>query len=160
MKSQSSRNQGFSYYFYLVIEGSGSGSIPLTNGSGSRRPKNILIRIRIRNTDHKIKCVCEYLTPTECRRLKRFHYKEILTTIEVSANGFLMSETSRIFQYFIYYLYIKFSCFSVYDIQYVPREDSFRTTNKVCNFFSFLFCIIRPTFKRINDSIYDEVASF
>ncbi len=26
------------------------GSMPLTNGSGSRRPKNILIRIRIRNT--------------------------------------------------------------------------------------------------------------
>ncbi len=38
-RSQSSRNQGFSYYFCLVIEG--SGSIPLTNGSstGSRRPK-------------------------------------------------------------------------------------------------------------------------
>ncbi len=60
-KSQSSSNQGFSYYFCLVIEGSGSGSragsIPLTNGSGSRRPKNmwiqwigIRIRIRIRNT--------------------------------------------------------------------------------------------------------------
>jgi hypothetical protein len=32
-KSQSSRNQGFFYYFCLVIEGSGSGSIPLTNGS-------------------------------------------------------------------------------------------------------------------------------
>ncbi len=50
-KSQSSRNQGFSYYFPLVIEG--SGSIPLTNGSGSgsRRPNNIRIRrIRIRNT--------------------------------------------------------------------------------------------------------------
>ncbi len=46
LKSQSSRNQAFSYYFCLVIEGSGSGtgsgSIPLTNGSGSgsRRPKN------------------------------------------------------------------------------------------------------------------------
>ncbi len=35
-----------------MIEGSGSesGSIPLTNGSGSRRPKNMWIRIRIRNT--------------------------------------------------------------------------------------------------------------
>jgi hypothetical protein len=30
--------------------GSGSGSIPVTNGSGSRRPKNMWIRIRIRNT--------------------------------------------------------------------------------------------------------------
>ncbi len=50
-RSQSSRNQGFSYYFCLMIEESGSGSIPLTNGSGSRRPKNTwirLIRIRIR----------------------------------------------------------------------------------------------------------------
>ncbi len=61
-KSQSSRNQGFSYFFCLVIEGSRSGSvsgsIPLTDrsGSGSRRPKNmwirwIRIRIRICNTD-------------------------------------------------------------------------------------------------------------
>jgi hypothetical protein len=61
-KSQSSRNQGFSYFFCLVIEGSRSGSgsesMPLTDGSGSgsRRPKNmwirwIRIRIRIRNTD-------------------------------------------------------------------------------------------------------------
>jgi hypothetical protein len=47
-KTQSSKNQGFSYYFCLVIEGSGtgSGSIHLTNGSGSgsRRPKNMWIR--------------------------------------------------------------------------------------------------------------------
>ncbi len=51
-RAQCSRNQGFSYYFCLVIEGSGSGSIPLTNGSrsGSRWPKNIWIRIQIRNT--------------------------------------------------------------------------------------------------------------
>ncbi len=50
-KSQSGRNQGFSYYFCLVIEGSVSGSIHLTNGSGSRRHKYIRIRrIRIRNT--------------------------------------------------------------------------------------------------------------
>jgi hypothetical protein len=34
-----------------MIEGSGSQSIPQTNGSGSRRPKNMWIRIRIRNTD-------------------------------------------------------------------------------------------------------------
>jgi hypothetical protein len=50
-KSQTSRNQGFSYYFCLVIEG--SGSIPLINGSGSgsRRPKNMWIQwTRIRNT--------------------------------------------------------------------------------------------------------------
>jgi hypothetical protein len=52
-KSQSSRNQGFSYYFCLVLEG--SGSIPLTDGSGSgsKRPKNMWIRciqIRIGNT--------------------------------------------------------------------------------------------------------------
>jgi hypothetical protein len=50
MKSQNSRNQGYSYFFCLMMEdyfclmmmeGSGSGSIPLTNGSGagSRRPK-------------------------------------------------------------------------------------------------------------------------
>jgi hypothetical protein len=60
-KSQNSRNQDFSYYFCLIIEGSGSGSrvgsgsgsLPLINGSGSgsRRPKNMWIRIRIRNTD-------------------------------------------------------------------------------------------------------------
>jgi hypothetical protein len=46
-KSQSSRNQGFTYYFCLVIE-----------GSGSRRPKNMwirLIRIRIRNTGQMTK---------------------------------------------------------------------------------------------------------
>ncbi len=51
-KSQNSRNQGFSYYFGLMMEGSGSVSIPLTigSGSGSRRPKNMWIRIRIRNT--------------------------------------------------------------------------------------------------------------
>jgi hypothetical protein len=56
-KSQSSRNQVFSYHFTLVIEGTGSGSISMNNGSGSgsRRPKNIRIRwirilIRIRNT--------------------------------------------------------------------------------------------------------------
>ncbi len=48
-KSQNSRNrnQCFSCYFCFMIEG--SGSVPLTNGSGSRRPKNIRIRIRIRN---------------------------------------------------------------------------------------------------------------
>ncbi len=56
-KLQTSRSQGFSYYFCMMIEGSGfaagSGLIPITNGSGSgsRRPKNIRIRrIRIRNT--------------------------------------------------------------------------------------------------------------
>jgi hypothetical protein len=38
-ESQNSRNQGFSYYFCMMIEGSGSG-----------RPKNMWIRIRIRNT--------------------------------------------------------------------------------------------------------------
>jgi hypothetical protein len=45
-------NQGFSYYFCMMIEESGSGSIPLTSGSasGTWRPKNIWIRIRIRNT--------------------------------------------------------------------------------------------------------------
>ncbi len=36
-ESQNSRNQGFSYYFCMMIE-------------GSRRPKNMWIRIRIRNT--------------------------------------------------------------------------------------------------------------
>jgi hypothetical protein len=45
----------FLTFFCLVIEGSGSGSIPLTDGSGSRRPKNMWIRIRIRNTD--VKCI-------------------------------------------------------------------------------------------------------
>ncbi len=46
------RYHGFSYYFCLMIAGPGSesGSIPLNNGSGSRRPKNMWIRIRIRNT--------------------------------------------------------------------------------------------------------------
>ncbi len=45
---------GTATLFRMMIEGSrsGAGSIPLTNGSGSgsRRPKNIWIRIRIRNT--------------------------------------------------------------------------------------------------------------
>jgi hypothetical protein len=52
-ESQNSRNQGFSYYFCMMIEG--SGSIPLTSGSGSGswRPKNMWIRIRIRNTGLK-----------------------------------------------------------------------------------------------------------
>jgi hypothetical protein len=54
-ESQTSGNQGFSYYFCMMIEGSGSraGSIPLTSGSGPGRPKNMWIRwiwIRIRNT--------------------------------------------------------------------------------------------------------------
>ncbi len=40
-KSQNSRNQGFSYYFCLMIEG---------GGSRPRRPKNMWIRIQIRNT--------------------------------------------------------------------------------------------------------------
>jgi hypothetical protein len=54
-KSQNSRNQGFSYYFCLVIEG--AGSVPRTNGSGSGRPKNIRIRLRIRNTGfHMLVC--------------------------------------------------------------------------------------------------------
>jgi hypothetical protein len=39
--------------FCLMIEGSGSGSIPLTNGSGYRRPKNMWIRILIRNIAYK-----------------------------------------------------------------------------------------------------------
>jgi hypothetical protein len=56
-ESQNSRNQGFSNYFCTMIEGSGSragsGSIPLTSGSGSGRPKNMWIRIRIRNTGLK-----------------------------------------------------------------------------------------------------------
>ncbi len=47
-ESQNRRTQGFSYYFCMMIEGSGSGSIPLTSGSGW--PKNMWIRIRIRNT--------------------------------------------------------------------------------------------------------------
>ncbi len=50
---ETTRNQGFSYYFCLMIEGSGSRSIPLTSGSGSLWPKNKWIRwiqIRIRNT--------------------------------------------------------------------------------------------------------------
>jgi hypothetical protein len=33
MKSENSRNEGFSYYICLKIEGSGSETIPLTNGS-------------------------------------------------------------------------------------------------------------------------------
>ncbi len=58
------RNQGFSYFFCLVIEGSRSGSgagcIPLTDGSGSRRPKNMWIRIRIRNTGKLPYLICEF----------------------------------------------------------------------------------------------------
>ncbi len=38
----------FFYYFCLIIEGSRAG--PRTTWSGSRRPKNIRIRLRIRNT--------------------------------------------------------------------------------------------------------------
>jgi hypothetical protein len=34
----------------MMIEGSGPGSMPLTSGSGSGRPKNMWIRIRLRNT--------------------------------------------------------------------------------------------------------------
>ncbi len=46
IKSQNSRNQGFSCCFCLMIEGSGaeSGSAPLNNVSGSRRPDNLWIR--------------------------------------------------------------------------------------------------------------------
>jgi hypothetical protein len=55
-KSQSCRNQGFSYNFCLMIEGLESASAPLTNGSGSKRPKNILIRIH--NTGYKYKTRC------------------------------------------------------------------------------------------------------
>jgi hypothetical protein len=42
-ESQNRRNQGYCNYFCMMIDGSGS-------GSGSRRPKNMWIRIRIRNT--------------------------------------------------------------------------------------------------------------
>jgi hypothetical protein len=52
-KRSRNRNQGYFFYFFcLIIEGSRSGSVPMTDGSGSgsRRPKNIWIRIRIRNT--------------------------------------------------------------------------------------------------------------
>ncbi len=42
-ESQNSRNQGFSFYFCMMIE-----------GSGSRRPKNMWLRIRIRNTGKKV----------------------------------------------------------------------------------------------------------
>ncbi len=57
-RSHKARNPSwFFYYFCLVIEGfgSGSGSVTETNGSGSgsRRPKNMWIRIRIRNTEFK-----------------------------------------------------------------------------------------------------------
>jgi hypothetical protein len=66
--SQSSRNQGFSYYFCLVIEESGYGSIPLANwsGSGSRRPKNIRTRrIRIRTLVYKCILCFSSLRPIE-----------------------------------------------------------------------------------------------
>ncbi len=43
-----SRNQGFSYYFCMMTEGSG-------------RPKNMWIRIRIRNTDHMQCCGSGFL---------------------------------------------------------------------------------------------------
>ncbi len=51
-ESQNRSKQGYSYYFCMMIEGSGagSGSIPLTSKSGSGRPKNMWIRIRLRNT--------------------------------------------------------------------------------------------------------------
>ncbi len=74
-ESQNSRNQGFSYYFCVIIEGSGSesGSIPLTSGSGSGswRPKNMWIRIRIRNTGDRISFARDFevniLHSTKCR---------------------------------------------------------------------------------------------
>ncbi len=44
IKSENSRNLGFSHYFCLMIKGAGSGSTPLTNGSGSGRPKTSLFR--------------------------------------------------------------------------------------------------------------------
>ncbi len=53
-----------------MIEGSGSGSragsgyIPLTSGSGSRKPKNMWIRIRIRNTAWRYRL----LPPPRCSR--------------------------------------------------------------------------------------------
>jgi hypothetical protein len=48
------RNQGFSYYFYLMIEGSGS-----ETGAGS--PKNMWIRIRIRNTGRNMSCLPRWI---------------------------------------------------------------------------------------------------
>ncbi len=53
-ETQNSRNQDFSFCMLKEGSRSGSGSIPLTNGSGSRRPRNLWIRIRIRNTDNNI----------------------------------------------------------------------------------------------------------
>jgi hypothetical protein len=43
LKSQNSRNQGFSYYFCLIMVGSGSGSVPLNKGPGSERLTNLRI---------------------------------------------------------------------------------------------------------------------
>jgi hypothetical protein len=58
MKSQSSRNQGFSSYFCLVIEGSGSGSRRPKNmwigGSGSESVCNIIQGVLLRHPIHTI----------------------------------------------------------------------------------------------------------
>ena len=69
----------------MMIEGSGSGSragsgsesIPLTSGSGSgsRRPKNMWIRIRIRNTAFKSVSICERLPINQLKKLGRCRYQ-------------------------------------------------------------------------------------
>jgi hypothetical protein len=38
MKSQNSKNQGFSYYFCLMMKGSGSGSVLVTNPDADADP--------------------------------------------------------------------------------------------------------------------------
>jgi hypothetical protein len=51
MKSQNSRNQGFSHYFCLMMEGSRSGSVLVANRSGFGTPKNIGTDLTDQNAD-------------------------------------------------------------------------------------------------------------
>jgi hypothetical protein len=52
-KSQNSRNQGFSYYFCLMMEGAGSVFVTTDPDADPGGPKNIRVRIWIRNTGEK-----------------------------------------------------------------------------------------------------------
>jgi hypothetical protein len=103
MKSQNSRNQGFSYFFCLMIE-TGSGSVPPTHGSRSSRPKkHTILQIRIRNTVVNSKNFCwktDRGYPTRAPGWKlNFEAYTFLWIASISSTVFWNTGTGRWLQY-------------------------------------------------------------
>jgi hypothetical protein len=84
----------------MMIEGSGSGSILLTSESGSGRPKNMWIRLRIRNTALNYSSVCvHFFLQKDTKNTKYQLGKLIYSCMEEQGNpcmpeGGLMSNGS------------------------------------------------------------------